>query len=393
MKFFIGALLLFLASFSNGQSQVICKSGQIINFDGANNFMNSNKDSLVNRYADLNIDDKFAMAILLNNELINKIEYVTLKKNLAILEYDIKRTEKSKRIDIKAEIKKIKQQIKQNSVEYKLIEKQLSEYTSKNLKQRELTTKKVLGISEKTDTIISSNSKTVDTLQVAEPPLIQVIDENPVIMIDSTARDSATVIGAPELKTDKPAKAPKEKKPKKKDVKTINDKPKLNCTLEFKGKNPETGKKQLYVKKDILFAYTPEKMKNYYKLDDFLQGIVSMEKYDGKYFLNIECRFKSKDVQKSYGSILNNDFLRIEFLNGKKVFLKASKVEEPYIEKHTANTIYKVKYFLENSENIDQFENEFIDTIGIMWSTGFESYMVHNVDFLIQQMQCLNDGE
>ena len=164
-----------------------------------------------------------------------------------------------------------------------------------------------------------------------------------------------------------------------------------SCEVVFKGKDETSKKKRITLAQQRLLTYTPEKMKNYFKLKDFLTISMAAEKHGGKYNFEIEARFASKDVMRSYGVILKTDFLRMQFVNGKRVFLKVLDVTEPYLDRQGGETIYKVKCTLNNDQDISVLETQYLDSFGIMWSTGFEDYMVYDVDFILRQLKCLRN--
>ena len=63
---------------------------------------------------------------------------------------------------------------------------------------------------------------------------------------------------------------------------------------------------------------------------------------------------------------------------------------EPSLDKQSGETIYRVRCALSNGQDFSMLENGWLDSFGIMWSTGFEDYTVYDVDFMQRQLRCLN---
>jgi hypothetical protein len=116
-------------------------------------------------------------------------------------------------------------------------------------------------------------------------------------------------------------------------------------------------------------------------------------KYDGEYYLNLELKFNSKDVKKSYGTINKEDFLKIQLIEGHQVFLNSVSNSEAEIEQYTGKTIYKSQFKFKSSDDLKLVGTNNIDFIGIMWSSGFEDYTLYEIDALKKQIKCLKDGE
>ena len=358
MKYFF--LVLAFVSFTvlsiSAQKQYSCKSGQNVVVDGASNFLSSNIQELVDEHSAWAPDSLALYQSLLEKEQRNRLELAKLERLLAILDYDLQRASKEDKNTFKAKQQTAKRDISRCEKEYE----QLSGLIQKLVKRQD---------------------KAAKEPKVAERPADQVVAE----------------IGSEEVVTAQPIT---EDPPKAEEVKSekivINkideaNKKESSCEVVFKGKDETSKKKRITLAQQRLLTYTPEKMKNYFKLKDFLTISMAAEKHGGKYNFEIEARFASKDVMRSYGVILKTDFLRMQFVNGKRVFLKVLDVTEPYLDRQGGETIYKVKCTLNNDQDISVLETQYLDSFGIMWSTGFEDYMVYDVDFILRQLKCLRN--
>lgn len=162
------------------------------------------------------------------------------------------------------------------------------------------------------------------------------------------------------------------------------------CEVTFDGKDPVTGKNKKEVKEGLLFTFTQDKLKPYFKSDDFLKCESTMTKVGKSYYLTLNIRIKSKDAYRTYGSLPAKEELKIEFIDGTKIYGTNIIQSNGEIEAYSGNTLYTGIFQLDKDE-VKQLEKKLVDAVGILWSTGYEQYEVYNVDFLMQQTKCLNN--
>lgn len=346
------------------QKKVKCRSGQILELTSKGDLVNTNMSDLLANHIEKDSVWKLTYTALLNNELDNRITYANKEVEITLLQYEKNRNKAEEKTYV-SRILVAKKELKDLDKSYKYINADISKLLSKNKND--------------VNTVITKYGGSILEQESQELPT----EKNSEVKVESSDVLEVKVVEAPEIKT-------VEEKPKINAEKPKADKKDM-CQVLFKGRNEKTGKKQVVLYPDVLFTYTPEQMKNYFRLDNYLSGIFGFEKYDGRLFINIELRFNSKDVQKSYGTINKKDFMRLDFINGKQIFLAAVEVEDPYIESYTGNTIYKAKYELIDNADEETIKNHFLDKLGILWSSGYESYTIHKVDFMKEKMHCLDN--
>lgn len=140
-----------------------------------------------------------------------------------------------------------------------------------------------------------------------------------------------------------------------------------------------------------LLTYTPIKLQNYYKQKNYLTINTSLSKSDNKYFIHFEFIFNSKDIEKSYGNIPSDGFLRLSFINNKKAFFKINKSVNAKIENYTGRTIYSLTCEVQEKDDLRLLKRQYVSEIGLMWSSGFEDYPIFNIDHFKQKMDCLDE--
>lgn len=345
---------------SIAQKKIKCKSGQQLELTAQGLVISTTSSDLLSKHLDKDSLWIEAYRILLINEMNNRITFTEKENEIVLLEYEKTRRKEEEKMyngkiqSIKRELQSLDKSYNQNYIEIKKL-------TSSNIAERNLVISKLMTPVEDVPTQDFSTGETDQILEAAPNPSATVEMEIPVV------------------------KNEVKKEEKKKHKKQIG-----HCEILFNGRDERSGKKQTVLQQDELFTYTPEKMLNYFRLDNYLSGNLSLEKLDGKLIFNFELKFNSKDVQKSYGVINKKDFIRIDFITGRQIFLTAVEVEDPFIENYTGNTIYRAKYELNEHADVDFLRKFFIDKIGILWSSGYESYTVYKVDFLKEKMNCLD---
>ena len=75
-------------------------------------------------------------------------------------------------------------------------------------------------------------------------------------------------------------------------------------------------------------------------------------------------------------------------INGQRVYGRNINNDKGQIESYTGHTLYTGIYELKK-DDINALKNQYLDHIGIIWSSGYEEYDIYNVDFLKNQIKCL----
>ena len=138
----------------------------------------------------------------------------------------------------------------------------------------------------------------------------------------------------------------------------------------------------------VMVTYTPEKLKTYFKLKDLMQISSAIYKEGKHYFLKLYIKVISKDAAKNYGIVQRGNLLKITLISGKSINSNAIADAMPSIENYTGHNYYQILYPLTN-DDINALEKTPLDTLGMMWSSGFESYDIYDVDVLMQQINCV----
>lgn len=161
------------------------------------------------------------------------------------------------------------------------------------------------------------------------------------------------------------------------------------CEIVFNGYDKDIGHNRKEVKTQPFFSYSQEKMKPYFKSEDFLTCNANVAKIGKKHFLTLKIRIRSKDATKTYGSLQADNNLVIELINGRKIYGRNINIDKGEIESYTGHTLYKGIFELRN-DDLKDLKKHYVDNLAIIWSSGYEQYDIFNVDFIKNQLECLS---
>lgn len=152
----------------------------------------------------------------------------------------------------------------------------------------------------------------------------------------------------------------------------------------------ESGLASIKTQKTKLLTYTPKKLLNYYKDKTYLTIESAIVKKDGDTFIEFDLIFNSKDIKKGYGYIPKDGFVRINMIKGPGIFLEITKPTEAQIETYTGRTIYPLVCRIKTKDDLRRLNRQYLDDIGIMWSTGFEAYPIYDIAYFKEKFKCIN---
>ncbi len=159
------------------------------------------------------------------------------------------------------------------------------------------------------------------------------------------------------------------------------------CKFVFDGKDEISGKKRKELEPQFFFGYSNEKMKPFFKNDDMLTCTAAISKTGKDYYLILNITIKSKDAIRNYGSIKEGEHIKIDFVGAKNIYGTCNISSTGKIEPYTGYTKYRIVYEI-NRGDIKALKCEYIDKIGIFWTSGYEEYDIYNVDLLKNQLEC-----
>jgi len=159
-----------------------------------------------------------------------------------------------------------------------------------------------------------------------------------------------------------------------------------DCNVYYTGMDPQLKETRIDIAQEHFFAHTNKKLKPSFKDRDMVVGKANITQIGKMSYLRIEIEIATRNAFASYGYIPKVNVLTVQFLNGDKAYLYAVSDTKGVYDSEKDKTIYNTFYIIDKEK---PFIKADIDKIGVFWSTGYEEYIVYDVDLLKRQFACL----
>ena len=162
-----------------------------------------------------------------------------------------------------------------------------------------------------------------------------------------------------------------------------------NCSVVFDQIDRLTGDRKTDLKEEVILRYTHPKLRKYFDEEPFVIVYSGLSRINKKQFLcNFTFDLYAKSLQQNYLGIEEGSYLKIRLINGEEIILQgitSSDVKNivPGRKQYSAS-------FLIKPSDINQLKDYEIDFIGVTWIGGFETYPVHEIDYLMRQFECFS---
>lgn len=160
------------------------------------------------------------------------------------------------------------------------------------------------------------------------------------------------------------------------------------CSFMTDSTDLVSGRRRLETTPGLLFTYTEPDLRPYFKDKDLMKCRGRLSKLGPYIYLDIEFQIASSHSQSNFGSLPAGSLLRFQLMNEESVSLYTVKSNFGRIDPYSGHTIFTGQYALGKKE-INALKKSGLDKMRVMWSTGFEDYDVYYLDFLINQINCL----
>lgn len=175
----------------------------------------------------------------------------------------------------------------------------------------------------------------------------------------------------------------------KKDV--VLNPPKYNCNIKIDEVDEFTGKRRTTTESELLFSYTREDIRPYYKDREHTichANITAMG--GGIYVFSLEIAIASRTAEQEYGGILSNATLMVVLLDGTTINMINSRTDRGKYDAVRDVHTFHGNYQIPPKQVKDLLEGE-IDKIRVVWEKGYDTYDVYEMDFLRNHLKCLID--
>lgn len=165
--------------------------------------------------------------------------------------------------------------------------------------------------------------------------------------------------------------------------------PKAPCDMAFDAIDEFSGKRRRDVASRQFFAYTSDQLRPYMKGLDYISCQGYLSSISGGYnFLYLTFKIRSENAQREFGVLEKGSPLTVRFLDGSTVKLFNAKTDIGIPDPLERSVTYRAKYNIDSSAEKILRKNE-VDKVRVVWGTGYEDYEVYELDFFIEQFDCL----
>jgi len=167
------------------------------------------------------------------------------------------------------------------------------------------------------------------------------------------------------------------------------------CELAYDGVDEFTNKRRWEMPKQTFFTHTSDRLKPFFKEKNHItvEGYLSGASGNGgTYYLNLNIIILSEMAQREFGVLEKASILTLKLINGSNVKLFNTKTSTGTLDKVEKVVEYRAQYMI-NSDNLKSLRKSEVDKARVVWGTGYEDYEVYNLDFFIDQINCLENNK
>lgn len=161
------------------------------------------------------------------------------------------------------------------------------------------------------------------------------------------------------------------------------------CYMQVDQVDPVTKQRRLVVEQSQLFTHTDEELRPYFRDENLLECVAFLSSVEGFKYLTVKFIIASPNAKHNFGMLQQQALLRIKLINGTFLNFYNIRADRGEIDQYTGNTIFTGNYSLGKSAEKELLSSE-VDKMRVVWSTGYEDYDIHEVDFFMNQINCLN---
>ncbi|MGK0365839.1 MAG: hypothetical protein ACI85O_002907 [Saprospiraceae bacterium] len=167
--------------------------------------------------------------------------------------------------------------------------------------------------------------------------------------------------------------------------------PKYACNIKIDEVDEFTGKRRKTTESELLFTYTRDEIRPYYKDREHTicnANVTAMG--GGIYVFSLEIAIASRTAQQEYGGILSNATLMVILLDGSTVSMVNNRTNRGKYDAVRDVHTFQGNYQIPPKQIKGLLEGE-IDKIRVVWEEGYDTYDVYEMDFLRNHLKCLMD--
>ena len=144
------------------------------------------------------------------------------------------------------------------------------------------------------------------------------------------------------------------------------------------------------MEKQQIFTHTDPDLRTYFRDKELITCNAFTSRIGEYVYLTVNFSVASPNARKNFGGLAEGSLLRLLLLDGTIIDLFNLQGDGGKIDPYTGNTIFIGRYLMDKSVQREALKSE-LDKMRVVWRTGYEDYQIYHVDFLINQINCLNN--
>ncbi|MDX1476443.1 MAG: hypothetical protein R3301_02015 [Saprospiraceae bacterium] len=161
-----------------------------------------------------------------------------------------------------------------------------------------------------------------------------------------------------------------------------------DCQIVQNQIDRNTRKARVVVQRELLFTHTDEELRPYFRQQELVTCHAQLSRIDDNVYLSVEFSIASPNARKNFGALEKGSLFRVKLLDRTDVNLYNLIADRGKIDPYSGHTLFVGQYLIEKDAAKVLSRTE-VDKIRVVWSTGFEDYDVYDLDFFIDQFNCL----
>jgi hypothetical protein len=161
-----------------------------------------------------------------------------------------------------------------------------------------------------------------------------------------------------------------------------------NCEYSMKERDEFTNKLKVATKPQAFFSYTQKDLREFMREDDYLTCTGYLSRVIGMTILNVKFEMESTMAKQEYGEIAAGTQLLVKLLDGETVILTCQESDKGMVDEINGKTIYRTYFSMDKGE-LKKLQKSEVIKVRMLWSIGYEDYEVNELDFFINQLNCL----
>jgi hypothetical protein len=163
----------------------------------------------------------------------------------------------------------------------------------------------------------------------------------------------------------------------------------MTCQYSMKERDEFTNKLKVSVKPQEFFTYTQDDLKKFMREKDYMTCTGGLSKVIGITTFNVKFEMQSIMAQREYGEIQAGTQMLVKLLDGSTVTLTCQESSKGSIDEVNGKTVYRTYFGIDKGDEKKLKKSEVIK-VRMLWSSGYEDYDIHELDFFINQLKCLS---